>query len=249
MINLPQIQEDVFQLLLSLPQLRTVNMVLERKFIADQQVQMDALWQTPRNGRSGNGILIRLPEIEVQSSSVSGPPQTVILKFTSVQNGDAALLREMGGGFLAEDLEQTIIDALHLQSFGALGTIQAEGHFSGEDPQFKEVNSRLTKLRLKPCASKQTPRTAPVAPALSGGRCSLVCATNGAKVFYTLDGSFPANTDVAVLPLPQGKVAAPVNQRSKFYTAPFAVKSGQTVRAAAYADGMNPGEILNFPVP
>jgi len=86
-------------------------------------------------------------------------------------------------------------------------------------------------------------------PALSGGQCSLGCATNGAKVFYTLDGSFPANTDVAALPLPQGKVAAPVNQQSKFYTAPFSVKSGQTVRAAAYADGFNPGEILNFPVP
>jgi hypothetical protein len=84
---------------------------------------------------------------------------------------------------------------------------------------------------------------------INNGQASLACATPSVKIYYTLDGSFPANTDIAVLSLPQGEVPAPVNAASKFYTAPFAVQSGQTIRAAAYADGMNVGEVLNYPVP
>jgi hypothetical protein len=250
MINLEQIQEDIFQLLLSLPQLQTVNIVLERRFIVNQEVQMDAVWQTPRNGATGNGILIEMPEVEVKSDNVSGPPQVVLMKFVLFQNGDAALLPGgVGGGFFAEQLEQTVLDALHLQSFGALGTLRATGKFSTPAREYDFVNARRLTLRLEPLATKQTPRTAPITANLAAGNCSLACATAGAKIYYTLDGSFPANSDVAVLLLPQGNVPAAVNAASNPYIAPFAVTSGQVIRAAAYLAGYNPGEILNYNVP
>jgi hypothetical protein len=249
MINLEQIQEDIFALLMSLPALATVNVVLERKFIANQEVQMDAVWQTPRNGAAGNGILIEMPDVEVKSDNVSGPPQVVLLKFVLFQNGDAALLPKVGGGFYAEQLEQTVLDALHLQSFGALGTLRAVGKFSTPARDYDFLNARRLTLRLEPLATKQTPRTAPITANLAAGNCSLACATPGVKIYFTLDGSFPANNEVAVLLLPQGNVAAPVNNSSKPYIAPFAVTSGQVIRAAAYIPGMNPGEILNSTVP
>ncbi len=94
---------------------------------------MDAVWQTPRNGATGNGLLIEMPDVEVKSDNVSGPPQSVIFKFVSFQNGDAALLPEIGGGFFAEQLEQTVLDALHLRSPGALGTLRATGRSRRRD--------------------------------------------------------------------------------------------------------------------
>jgi hypothetical protein len=67
-----------------------------------------------------------------------------------------------------------------------------------------------------------------------------------------LDGSFPSNSALAILPLsvteatPNGQ---PVNPNSILYTAPFVVASGQMIRATAYLNGYNPGEIVTFTAP
>lgn len=252
MINLLQIQKDVFGLLMSAPQLATVNIVLEQKFIVQSEIEMDAVWQTVRNGKSGDGILIEIPEIESGGNNVSGPPQIVVLSFVSFQNGDMALTPEIGGGLFAEEVEQYIIDALHLQSFGKFGTIQVDGKFSGPARDYPLINARRLQLKIKPLATRQTPRTAPVIVTLQpdGVTVSLGCNTPGATIIYTLDGSFPSNPAIAIDPFsvsaknPQGN---PINPQSQLYAAPFVLNPGIRLRAAAYAPGMNPGEILNYP--
>src|SRR6185437_11988933 len=105
-INLLQIQRDVYGLLMSSAALQNVNIVLEQKFIADSQTHIDAIWQTERNGRSGCGILIEVPGINSENNNVSGPPQIVVLTFVSFQNGDMALTPETGSGLYAEEIEQ-----------------------------------------------------------------------------------------------------------------------------------------------
>ena len=245
MINLLQIQKDAFGLLMSAPQLATVNISLEQKFVLQAELQADSVWQIVRNGKSGNGILIEIPEIESTANNVSGPPQTVVLKFVSFQNGDAALVPNSGSGLFAEEVEQFILDALHLQSFGKFGTIQVDGKFSSPARDYPGVNARRLTLKIKPLASKQTPRTAPVNAALQPDGVTMVlnCATPGATVIYTLDGSFPSNPTIAVDPLSN----QPVNPQSQVYAAPFQLPVGATLRATAYLAGYNPGEILSYP--
>jgi hypothetical protein len=63
MIDLIQVQKDVHGKLMSAPKLATVNIIEERKFMVDSELQIDAIWQTIRNGCSGNGLLIEIPEI------------------------------------------------------------------------------------------------------------------------------------------------------------------------------------------
>jgi len=243
MINLNQIQEDCLGLLMSAPQLATVNIVLEKKFIVESQIEMDAVWLTVRNGKSGDGLLIEVPDIESGGNNVSGPPQVVILNFVSFQNGDGAFT-DVGGGLFAEEIEQYVLDALHLQSFGKLGTIQADGKLSTPARDYPGINARRLTLKIKPLASRQTPRTATLQIDITDPQnVTLACATPGAKICYTIDGSFPSDPDVAIAPL--SDPPAPLNPQSKIYTAPFAAQSGQVIRAAAYADGFNPGEILN----
>lgn len=251
MIDLEQIQQDLLGLLLSAPQLANVNIVLEKKFIVQSQIEMDSVWTVNRNGKSGCGILIEVPAIESAGNNISGPPQNVVLTFVSFQNGDAAFT-DQGSGLFAEQVEQFILDALHLQSFGALGTVQADGKLSEPARDYDGINARRLTLKIKPKASRQTPRTAALQIVTTDlTAVTLSCATAGAKICFTLDGSFPSDPDVAKVILdnsPVGPIPA-LNTASTIYTGPFAVQSGQTIRAAAYADGFNPGEILSVTIP
>lgn len=230
---------------MSAPQLQNVYIALERKLLIASQEEIDAAVLLNRNGRSGCGIIIEVPEIESTNNNVSGPPQNVVMKFVSIQNGDAALTPQTGGGLTAEEIEQFVIDALHLQSFGKFGTIQVDGKFSGPAPDYPGVNARRLTLKTKPLATRQTPRTAPVLLTLQpdGVTVVLACNTPGATIIYTLDGSMPSNPAVAIDPISN----QPINPNSQVYAAPFQIVAGATVRAAAYAPGFNPGEILIYP--
>lgn len=268
MIDLIQVQKDLFGLLMSAPQLATVNIVEERKFIVEKMVEVDAIWQTNRmlNGTeySGNGLLIEMPDIECDSNNVTGPPQIVTLSFVSFQNGDAAFIEAMpipegqtgtpfaGGGLFAEQIEQYLIDILHLQVIGGIGTMRVTGHFSEPARDYSGINARRTKIIMTPKQTAQTKRTGFVSVIINNGTATLTSASAGATIYYTLDGSFPSNPTIAVVPLsvtaatPNGM---PVNANSQLYVAPFAVQSGQVIRATAYLNGYNPGEIINYNVP
>jgi hypothetical protein len=59
--------------------------------------------------------------------------------------------------------------------------------------------------------------------AVDDGEATLTCATSGATIFYTLDGTYPGSGNSAAVE----------------YSAPFAVSSGQRIRTSAEkkADG------------
>ena len=251
MIDLIQVQRDVFGLLMSAPQLATVNLVEERQFIVQSEIEMDAVWQTVRNGRSGCGILIEEPDVISDSPNVSGPVQSVELSFVCFQNGDAAF-GDLGSGLFAAQMEQFILDILHQQCFTKWGTIQVQRNFSSPARDYPGINARRVKLVVTPKGTAQTPRTAIVTVTVAGGNATLACATAGSAIYYTLDGSFPSNPAVAIKPLsvtdatPAGE---PVNPNSTLYAAPFAAPSGTLIRAAAWLAGYNAGQIIDFTVP
>ena len=268
MIDLIQVQRDLYGLLMSAPQLQRVNIVEERKFILEKMVEVEAIWQTvrPLNGTGyfGNGLLIEAPQIICDSNNVSGPPQTVILSFVSFQNGDAAFTPPapdmtgvneaplQGGGLFAEQIEQYLVDLLQLQVIGGIGTMRVTGQFSEPARDYPGVTARRTKINMTPRQTAQTPRTSIVAVSINNGNADLSTATAGAQIYYTLDGSFPSNPNIAILPFnvtPANVNGNPVNPNSTLYTAPFAVASGQTIRATAYLKGYNPGQIVSIPVP
>lgn len=251
MIDLIQVQDDIYGILMSAPQLATVNIVEERKSLLDSGIQIDAIWQTLRNGCSGNGLLIEIPDILCDSESVTGPPQQVELSFVSLQNGDAAFtpsgnaptgVAVAGSGLFAEQIEQYLVDILHLLNIGGIGTLRVTGRFSSPAREYDGVNARRTRIVMTPRQTAQTPRTAIVTVSVNGGLATLACATAGAAIYYTLDGSFPSNPTAAIDPVKN----VPINVNSRLYTAPFAVTAGQVIRAAAYLPGYNPGPIARF---
>jgi len=241
MIDLIQVQDDLYGILMSAPQLATVNIVEERKSLVGSEINIDAIWQAVRNRCSGNGLLIEMPGIICDSDGVTGPPQQVELSFVSFQNGDAAFV-SLGSGLFAEQIEQYLVDILHLLNIGGIGTLRVIGRFSSPVRDYPGVNARRTKIVMTPRQTAQTTRTAPVTISLSGGSAILACATPGAAIYYTADGSFPSNPTIALAPLS----TAPINASSRLYDMPFAVTSGQVIRAAAYLPGCNISPIARF---
>ena len=256
MIDLIQVQDDLYGILMSAPQLATVNIVEERKFLINPELEIDAIWQTVRplsgSGYSGCGLLIEIPDIISDSDGVTGPPQQLELSFVSFQNGDAAftpltavngLPAPTGGGNLfAEQIEQHLVDILHLLNIGGIGTMRVTGRFSSPAREYAGINARRTKIIMTPKQTSQTTRVVLPIISVSAGNASIVCATQGASIYYTLDGSFPSNPTIAVDPLKN----VPVNANSRLYTTPFAVDAGQLIRSAAYLNGNNISAIAKY---
>lgn len=237
MIDLVQLQNDLLGLLMSAPALRTVNVVLERKFLIQAEVNFDTIWTTVRNGRSGTGVLIEMPTVEVPANQAVGPKQNLRPSFVVFQNGDAALTPETGSGLYAETIAQLVLDTLHMQELQGIGTLYAQDRAIEPAREYEFVNAYRVSLILRSAQANQTNRTAPVVITNNAGTVTLTCATAGAVIYYTKDGSFPdqAATDPVS--------AAAINLSSQLYSAPFVVTSGEVIRAAAYLAGYNPGQI------
>lgn len=237
MIDLVQLQNDLHGLLMSAPALRAVNIVQERKFLVEQSVELDTIWSTVRNERSGTGILIEMPTIEVPANQSPGPKQNLRVSFVVLQNGDAAFAPETGSQLYAETLAQLVLDILHMQELQGIGTIYATERAIEPARDFEFINAYRVQMTLRTAQANQTNRTAPVTITNNSGTVTLACATSGAAIYYTLDGSFP---DQAARDAVTGLL---INPNSQLYTAPFAVTAGQIVRAAAYASGYNAGQV------
>ena len=238
MIDLVQLQNDLHGLLMSSPALNTVNIVLERKFMVDAAVSLDTIWQTVRNDRSGTGILIEMPSIDVPANQSVGPKQNLRPSFVVFQNGDAALAPDTGSGLYAETLAQLVLDALHMQELQGIGTLYAQDRAIEPAREYEFINAYRVQMILRTSQANQTNRTAPVTITNNAGTVTLACATVGVEIWFTTDGSFPSHS-AAVDPVSD----TAINPRSQLYTAPFAVSPGDVVRAAAYLSGYNAGQI------
>lgn len=123
--------------------------------------------------------------------------------------------------------------------FEAIGTtpdagtyVQLNAHvYEKEDPNGTTI--WLNQPVVTPSASEPRPSTAtPVAtPAAGelpaeGDDIVLTCATEGATIYYTVDGSTPDNTDTE-------------------YTDPISVTEGVTIKAIAYVEGHAPSAVLS----
>lgn len=241
MIDPYQMQEDFYQALLSAGQFRTVNVVNERKLLVESELEIDAIWATNRNGCSGNGILVEELIISSQKPDAPAPILEITFPIVCFQNGDAALVPNIGGGFYAQRLAIMVMDLFYQWSVeGAMTLFNGRSYERAKEYQFVNAIRVLPKIGIK--ASALTQRCGFVSAALANNQCTLTCATAGATIVYTLDGSFPAWPVNALDPIS----GAPVNPAATIYNASFAVQAGQTIRAIAYINGLNMGPVQRF---
>jgi hypothetical protein len=235
MTDIVAIQEDLTMLLKSTATLDLVNVVQFRKLLLDSEQDAALIWQQPRNagGPAGIGILIEMPAVKVTHPSLPGPEFIAEFSFVVLEERITNQTAAVGTQLTAEEVAQRVAEILH----GATDDLWGGGMFA-DGPIIEDVASdvvppgilgKRVKLNLR-LRRQQTERAATPVPALQeDNTTAFTCATAGAAIYYTLDGSFP------------GKA----NANAVLYAAPFTPEVGQTLRAAAYADGLLPSHVIH----
>ncbi len=227
MIDTIQITDDFAQMLKSYNGLLSVNVVRYDKLAIQGQIDWSLVYLTKRNNCIGAGVIVEVPYANNRQQNITGPQLSWVFTFLTVEN--PTINRSTGGTFLKYDIiSQMILDCVHLYADDAIGTftVSQEAITPVELEQFAGCICMRSAVTLSTAKSTQTTRCGMVQFDITGGLCTLTCATDSSRIYYTKDKSFPANQDGG-------------NPASLKYTGPFAVKSGDIIRAVAYANGYN----------
>jgi hypothetical protein len=173
-----------------------------------------------------------MPKRSVKNPNLPGPEFYLDIPCVSLCIPDMAMAKATGSGLQAEECEQLVSDTLHnFRPRVSLGfTMEASANHSapatdignGAFPVPRGIVAYRTTHTIR-MTRTQTPRADVPTITIDAGVATIANGPNtpGASVFYTLDGNYPCQ-------FPTHGVA------STLYAGPFAVESGQVVRAVAY---------------
>lgn len=226
MFDTVQTQDDLTGLLLSDDRLKSVNIKSYRKMRIAQEIDYRTLVTLPRNGLSGSGILVAFPVALSKNPNVSGPVIDWQFPIISMEEPNLSMSIRTGTQLTAEQLAQYIMDILHLYADDLVGNFQVEKEAVKAESEYSFPGLVCYRTNLTVTGKNiQSSRCSPVIVSIALGLATLTCATASSRIKYTLDGTFPGE-DIAG------------NSGSLLYSTPFAVTSGQTIRATAYKLGL-----------
>jgi len=229
------LQDDLATMLLSHPLLKQVNVTQERKFLLDSDLNISALWQSPRNNGAGMGIIVEDLRPIVEDENTPGPICNLNCGFVILGERNLASTPGAGCALHPEQIEQIIVDLFHHKTIQPYGQMRASGRCGEPANDWIDdrtgVYARRVTLKLLN-ARKQTDTCDLVAITQNSGTITLTttCADPSVQIFYTLDGSCPAND-------------SGINPQTQLYSTPFSAVSGTIVRAAAFAASLNQSAI------
>jgi hypothetical protein len=224
-ISIAVLQEDLGFFINSDAEFANVNVQLERKELYSSEVAIAAIWETVKGGASGIGVVIAMPKINVVSAN--GPLEFVCRqRLTVLEEPNLNQTPGTGTQTFAEDLGAYLLQLLHEYALAQDITLYAEGEAMVPNREYKDIrgvdldfNYKFAPTQLTRCA------TVPISFSFGGDQQQLVtlsCATDGATIYFTGDGTFPGQA----------------NGAAQVYAAPFLATSGTQIRAAAIADGL-----------
>jgi hypothetical protein len=197
----------------------TIVVLEERKGVTDEDLAQTLASNTKRGGKKGAAIVICDPFFDIDNSSGPGPridPTIYIRCITRPMVNEAP----SGANARVKQMATNICKLLHfylIQGQGLNVTLEAHkgdpvSWIGGE----REMTVTMkTSLQLEPfckCAF-------PMITRLSSTTASITCATAGAIIYYTLDGSFPG----------------PSNSAAVIYSGVIDFAAGTQVSAVAYS--------------
>lgn len=170
----------------------------------------------------GAGVVVVVPRVgaDVPNADLPGP-RLMAVPQVRVFEDDAANMGPTGAGKPSEEVALQVLNVLHHFYLQNLGTTLLADDQAIEPTQENGRNGQNVFLRIE---IGLQPPTKVALPVVSGtaSAVTISCATEGATVRYTTDGSYPHARNAA----------------AERYTAAFTVTSGSTVRAVATKDGL-----------
>jgi hypothetical protein len=218
-----QFQLDVFARLLGHEFFSDVAILAEDAGVTDADVnQQLATLRSANEGRTvkqGAAILVFQSEEAVEHPNVPGPETKVQIV---VRHLEVPKINRIAGGTgkRAKRLGKETASLCHLWTRnGTTVTVAFKRRYNDGEGTIGEDVVLATHINLE-----DAERVAGVAITGSAAAVTLACATSGAAIRYTTDGSAPTPA-------------------SSLYSAPFSVAAGTLVRATAFKSGLQAGDL------
>jgi len=221
-----QTQQDLTLTLLSSPSLMNLAVVYYRERQQEEEVFFRTALSTGRNGKCGAVAATLAPEAQSNLPNVPGPISAWDFPVVIITQNDINMNPTLGTLFNVSKWGRRVAWVLHHETDEKWGTLIVTGKMMAHDEKlvFPGCVGWKVNLHLTVGRSDVLPRCAPLTVVQGAGTVTLTCATAGAEIWYTTDGTTPSS-----------KLAG--NASSYLYTGPVPVLSGDVVRAAAYASG------------
>lgn len=220
---LVRVQDDCHARLLQHAELADVAIIQERRATTEQELAKLLSTLKGRSGKIGVAILVQRPMFypEADNSSLRGQ---LVQAFTVIEHPTL----NRGSQGTQKTAEALAIEVLRLFHFAACSVPQQT--FSAlpsgaiiPDDTLDGLNAWEVRLALQVSPGRGLRCGTPLIDPDSGdgsAEVTLTCATSGAAIFYTTDGSYPSSQ----------------NEAARKYLVPFA-PGAVTLRAAAELDG------------
>jgi len=221
-------QEDFYGRLLAAPALADVKILLQRKGVTESDIESALSVLNDRgNGKIGACILVLMPSLTAVSPDVPGPLYNInmvvqVIEQPMFNTGSG------GTGLTAEQLAQQV--RMLFQHF-------ANGHggtygFASMEPIAVPEGQISYGVRFERQAGDSAPQSVALPTISATGSAApatvtLACATAGAAIYYTTDGTYPSSA----------------NATASLYAAPFVQATAATIRVAAEKAGLQQSNV------
>ena len=227
---LTRLQDDVYQMLLQVPSLATASVLTDD--VGDlENAAARALQNLSPGGKCGLAVVVMLPEIVSGDKNLPGP---LMMGRVEIQIVEQVLLnRDAARGTLVRSSTAAlrVLAALHHAVLGD-ALLYAEADPVKPLPVKAGHVSHVVRLHCRLDGIAIPPKCTDIGATISGSTLTLTCASAGAAIWYTEEGSYPT----------------PGNAGASLYAAPLTVGPGATIRAAAYLANYNPGNVLELSI-
>lgn len=176
--------------------------------------------EIPKNGKFGLCVVINTPEAKTNAQNAPGPIEDFTIAIQVIENKATNRASTTGTGIRADDLYETIKRTLHLycpDTQHDLIVIRGEQ----DDGLPTHLRGFIIEVQSKAHVLQQLPKVALPVITVADPMMTITCATSGAAIYWTHDGSFPSAAN-ATAALYAGSVDV------------GALDAGTIIRAAAY---------------
>lgn len=205
---------------------QTINDALGglRKYIARTAGQSDAEWEAAceASGKAGLLIVVMMSEGEVPEPGGPGPALNLVQVVRVIEN---PMINEgaSGTGLTSEEVALNVLTALNQWSPNGGSALYPDRRALREVNLVNGLGYDVTFKRHMPLQ----PRSKVARPVISiaDPSMTITCATSGAAIYYTADGSFPSAFNAA----------------ASLYSGPVDISllaNGTLIRAAAFKSGL-----------
>lgn len=229
---LGELQADVEGRLLAESYFADIKLLARRKGIIADDVTAALATLNEAGGKIGAVVIVLMPTFRVPLPDIPGPHGALNLTVRVVTNPEIAD-SDQGAGKSAEEIAAKVVQTLHGCAARWGSTISCDdnagivptpvGDLNDGDVGYDvtlAVNGGIT-FPGRVCQPVIT-RTGTAAPATA----TISCATSGAAIYWSIDGSFPSSAGAAAVP-----------PTATTYTAPFSITSACTLLVTAQLAG------------